>query len=134
MYIHKLKVDFPKDCLMKIFLATLQGEAQCWYESLRPAYIYCLKDFHTMFLERYKESYPSLNLVQDYFKQAYSFIESLEKYYKDDNFIDDEITEALYENPFHQHKESDTYQDDQENFQRMKILVQWTMMIFQISP
>jgi len=27
MHTHKLKVDFPEDCLMKIFMATLEGEA-----------------------------------------------------------------------------------------------------------
>jgi len=63
MHIRKLKVDFPEDCLMKIFMATLEGKAQSWYESLPLACIYCLKYFHTMFFERYKESYPSLNLV-----------------------------------------------------------------------
>jgi len=43
MHIRKLKVDFPEDCLMKI--ATLEGEAQSWYENLPVACIYCLKDF-----------------------------------------------------------------------------------------
>ena len=120
MHIRKLKVDFPEDCLMKIFLATLEGKAQSWYESLPPAYIYCLKDFYAMFIERYKDSYPSLNLVQDYCKHAYSFIESLEKFYEDDNFMDEEIMEALYENPFQQHEENlvDTHQDDQEILQQ----------------
>ena len=120
MHIRKLKVDFPEDCLMKIFLATLEGEAQSWYESLPQACIYYLKDFHAMFIERNKDSYPSLNLVQDCCKHAYSFIESLEKYYEDDNFMDVEIMEALYENPFQQHEENlvDTYQDDQEILQQ----------------
>ena len=117
MHVHRLKIDFIEDYLMKIFMATLEGEAQSWYEILQPACIYCLKDFHAMFFERYKESYPSLNLVQNYCKHVYSFIESLEKYYEDDNFMDDEIMEALYENPFQQHKE-DTYQDAQENLQQ----------------
>ena len=54
MHTRKLKVYFPKDCLMKIFMATLEGEAQSWYESLPSGSIYCLKDFHTMFFERYK--------------------------------------------------------------------------------
>ena len=27
IHIRKLKVDFPKDCLMKIFMTTLEGEA-----------------------------------------------------------------------------------------------------------
>ena len=40
MHIHKLKVDFPEDCLMKIFMATLEGEARSWCESLPPACIY----------------------------------------------------------------------------------------------
>ena len=115
MHIRKFKVDFPEDCLMKIFLATLEGKAQSWYESLPPACINCLKDFHAMFIERYKDSYPSLNLVQDCCKHACSFIESLEKYYEDDNFMDVEIMEALYENPFQQHTEilEDTCQDQQ---------------------
>ena len=120
MHIRKLKVDFPEDCLMKIFLATLEGKAQSWYESFPPACIYCLKDFHAMFIERYNDSYPSLNLVQDCCKHAYSFIESLEKYYEDDNFMDDELMEALYENPFHQHKENleNSHQDDQDILQK----------------
>ena len=59
-----------------------------------------------MFFERYKESYPSLILVQNYWKHVYSFIENLEKIYEDDDFMDDEIMEALYENPFQQHKDN----------------------------
>jgi len=120
MHIRKFKIDFPEDCLMKIFLATLEGKAQTWYESLSPACIYCLKDFHAMFIERYKDSYPSLNLVQDYCKHAYGFIESLEKFYEDDNFMDGEIMEALYENPFQQHTENleDSHQDAQDILQQ----------------
>ena len=91
MHICKLKVDFPEDFLTKIFMATLEGEARSWYEILPTACIYCLKDFHALFIERYQESYPSLNLVHDYCKHASNFIESLEKYYEDDNFMDDEI-------------------------------------------
>ena len=82
MHVCRLKIDFPEDCLMKIFMATLEGETQSWYESLLPAFIYCLKDFHTMFFERYKESYPSLNLVQNCCKHVYSFIEDIEKIMK----------------------------------------------------
>ena len=120
MHICKLKVDFPEDCLMKIFLATLEGEAQSWYENFLLPCIYCLKDFHALFIERYQASYSSLNLVHDCCKHAYSFIEILEKYYEDDNFKDVEIMEALYENPFQQHEENlvDTHQDDQEILQQ----------------
>ena len=49
MHIRKLKVDFPEDFLMNIFMATLEGEARSWYESLPPTCTYCLKDFHAMF-------------------------------------------------------------------------------------
>ena len=63
MHVRRLKIDFPEDCLMKIFMATLEGETQSWYEILLPACIYFLKDFHTMFFERYKKSCPSLILV-----------------------------------------------------------------------
>ena len=34
MHVRILKIDFPEDCVMKIFMATLEGEAQPWYESL----------------------------------------------------------------------------------------------------
>ena len=120
MHIRKFKIDFPEDCLMKIFLATLEGKAQSWYENLPPSCIYCLKDFHALFIERYQASYPSLNLVHDCCKHAYSFIESLEKYYKDDNFMDIEIMEALYEYPFQQHEENleDSHRDNYENLQQ----------------
>lgn len=100
MHIRNFNIDFLEDFLMKIFMDTLEGEAWSWYESFLPTSIYCLKYFHTMFFERYKESYPSLNLVQNCCRHAYSFIENLEKDYEDDEFMDDEIMEALYENTF----------------------------------
>jgi len=70
-----------------------------------------------MFFERYKESCPSLILVQNCCKHVYIFIENIEKFYEYDDFMKNDIMEVLYENPFQQHKESleDTYQDAQEN-------------------
>ena len=56
IHVRILKIDFPKECLMKIFMATQENEARSCYENFPPACIYCLKDFHTMFFERYKES------------------------------------------------------------------------------
>ena len=96
-------------------MATLEDEARSWYESLPPAFIYCLKYFHTIFFERYKESCPYLILVQNCCKHVNSFIENLENFCGDDEFMDEEIMEALYENPFQQHTEilEDTYQDQQ---------------------
>jgi len=107
-----------------MFMASLEGKARSWYEILLPSCIYFLKDFHTMYFERYIESFPSLILVQNYCKHVDSFIENLENVYGDDEFMDDEIMEALYENPFQQHKESleDTCQDAQEISQEAKDL------------
>ena len=53
-----------------------------------------------------------------------SFIENIENFYGDDEFMDDEIMEALYENPFQQHKENleDTFQDAPESLQQAKDL------------
>lgn len=120
MHVRKLKINFPEDCLMKMFMATLEDEARFWYESLPSASIYCLRDFHTVFFEKYKESYPSLILVQNCCSHVHNFIESLEKYYEDDNFMDVEIMEVLYENPFQQHEENleDSHRDDHENLQQ----------------
>ena len=58
IHVHRLKINFLESCLMKMFMATLEDEAWSWYESFPPACIYCLKDFHALFIERYQESYP----------------------------------------------------------------------------
>ena len=79
MHVCILKINFPEDCMMNIFMATLECEARSWYESLSPTCIYYLKDFHTMFFEMYKESCPSLILVQNCCKHVDSFIENLER-------------------------------------------------------
>lgn len=65
MHVHKLKVVFHEDCLMKMFMATLEGKARSWYEGLSFASLYSLKDFHLVFFEKYKESHPSLSLVEN---------------------------------------------------------------------
>ena len=69
-----------------------------------------------MFFERYKESYPYLTLVQNCCSHVHSFIENLENFNEYDDFMDDEIMEALYENPFQQHKEN--LEDTQETLQK----------------
>ena len=113
IHVHKLKIDFPEDCLMKMFMATLEDEARSWYENFPSTSIYCLKDFHTKFFERYRESCPSLILVQNCCEHISNFIEDLENCYGDNELMDEEIMEALYENPFQQHTKilKDSYQD-----------------------
>ena len=100
IHVHKLKINFPEDYLMKMFMATLEDKARSWYESLPPASIYCLKDFHTMFFERYRASCLSLMLVQNCCEHISNFIKDLENFYGDNELMDGEILEALYENPF----------------------------------
>lgn len=49
MHVHTLRIRFHEDCLMKMFMATLEGKTQSWYENLPHACIYSLKDFHSVF-------------------------------------------------------------------------------------
>ena len=104
MHVRKLKTSFPKDCLMKMFMATLEGQARSWYENLPPACIYSLKDFHSVFFEKYRKTYPSLLLIRDCCDHFENFIQELENMYEDDVFMDDEIVEALQENRFYHQK------------------------------
>ena len=51
MHVHRLKVQFPEDYLMKIFMATLEGKSWSWYESLPNGSLYSLADFHVSFYD-----------------------------------------------------------------------------------
>ena len=86
---------------MNSFMATLEGKAWYWYEILLNGSLYSLVDFHVAFYEMYKECHPSLLLVKDCCKSSESFIEYLENCYEDDEFMDEEILEALHDNTFH---------------------------------
>ena len=44
-HIHKLRIKLNEDCLMKMFMATLEGKARSWYEGLKPGSLFSLKDF-----------------------------------------------------------------------------------------
>ena len=77
MHVHKLEINFHEDCLMNIFMITLEEKARFWYESLPPACIYSLKDFHSIFFEKYRETYPSLLLIEDYCDHFENFIQDL---------------------------------------------------------
>ena len=105
MHVHSLKVHIPEDCLMKMFMATLEGKAWSWYEILPNGSLYSLADFHVAFYEMYEECHPSLLLVKYCCKHCVSFIEYLENCYEDDEFMDEEILEALHDNPFHHQEE-----------------------------
>jgi hypothetical protein len=104
MHARKLNVEWHEDCLMKMFMASLEGKARTWYEKLPSASICSLKDFHTIFFANYRESYPLLLLVENCCEHFESFIQHLEDVYGDDVFMNDEIIEAMHENPFHHKK------------------------------
>jgi hypothetical protein len=70
----KLKVEWHEDCHMKMFMETLEGKARKWYEGLNLGRLFSLKDFHIAFYEHYKEYFPSLSLVENYWDQFEDFI------------------------------------------------------------
>jgi len=104
MHVHKMKMRFHDDCLMKMFMATLEGKTWSWYENFPHACIYSLKDFHLVCFEKYREAYPSFLLTKDCCDQLENFIQELESVYGDEEFMEDEILDALNENPFHHHE------------------------------
>ena len=89
MYARKLSVQFPEDCMMKMFMSTLEEQEISWYEGLPPCCIYSLVDFHMMFYENFKEEHPSLMLVKDCCKHFQGFIRHLESLYGDEELMDE---------------------------------------------
>jgi hypothetical protein len=77
MHVRKLRVQFHEDCLMKMFMVTLEGKARSWYEGFPPGCLYSLKYFHLIFFEKYKETYMSLSLVQNCCDHFENFIQNL---------------------------------------------------------
>jgi len=53
MHVHSLKVQFPEDCLMRMFMTTLEGKAWSWYKSLENGSIYSLASFHDELLSHF---------------------------------------------------------------------------------
>ena len=61
IHVWKFKVEWHEDCLMKMFMATLEGKARVWYEWLEPRNLFSLKDMHQVFYKNYKGNSPSLS-------------------------------------------------------------------------
>ena len=104
MHVRKLRINFHEDCSMKMCMITLEERAWFWYEILSPACIYSLKDFHSLFFEKYRETYPSFLLISDCCDHFENCIQELESPYDDEDFMDDELLDALNENDFHRHE------------------------------
>jgi len=118
MHVRILTVHFPEDCLMKMFMTTLEGKAWSWYKSLENGSIYSLANFHDEFYEMYKECHPSLLLLKDCCKHSLSLIQYLEDCYDDDEFMDEEILEALHNRTFQHQEESITSHEMQHENQQ----------------
>ena len=43
IHIRRLKVEWHEDCLVKLFMATLEGSARNWYEWLEPGILFSLR-------------------------------------------------------------------------------------------
>jgi hypothetical protein len=97
MHICNLGVEFHEDCLMKIFMATLEGKERLWYEVLKPGSLYSLKDFHITFFKHYGESDPSFLVFEDCCEFCEHFIKYLEICFGNEECMNYEIIEALYE-------------------------------------
>jgi hypothetical protein len=97
MHICRLGVEFHEDCLMKMFMDTLEGKERLWYEGLKPCSLYSLKDFHITFFKYYGESDPSFLVFEDCCEFCEGFIQYLENTFGDEECMNDEIIEALYE-------------------------------------
>jgi hypothetical protein len=77
MHIHRLGVKSHEDYLMKMFMATLEGEARSWYEGLPSASLFSLEDFYSVFCVNYKKSYPSLVLIENFCGKFYNLIQHM---------------------------------------------------------
>jgi hypothetical protein len=97
MHLCKLGVEFHEDCLMKMFMATLEGKERLWYEGLKPGNLYYLRDFHITFFKHYGESNPSLLVFEGCCEFCEHFIKYLENVFGDEECMNDEIIEAFYE-------------------------------------
>ena len=102
MHIHRLGVKLHEDCLMKMFMETLEGEAQSWYEGLPSSSLFSLEDIYSVFCVNYKKSYPSLVLIENFCGNFNNLIQCMGIDINDEDLMYDEIEESLYELASHQ--------------------------------
>ena len=77
IHVWRLNVEWHEDCLMKMFMATLEGKARNWYEWLEPGILFYLKDFHKVFYKHYIGYFPSLSLAKNCCDQSQDIIQYL---------------------------------------------------------
>jgi len=117
IHVCRLRVEFPKDCHMKMFMATLEDKARVWYERFPSGSLCSLKDFHRIFFRHYGKSHPSSPLFQDCCNFWKGFIQYLKSINDDVECMDDdEVLEELYE--FYSQA---NYHDDPEVLQQVDV-------------
>ena len=85
IHVWNLKVEWHEDCLMKMFMGTLEEEAREWYENLEPRTLFSLKDFHKVFCKRYIGHCPSLSLAEnccDHSENLIQHLVSIEEHFR----------------------------------------------------
>ena len=97
VHVCRLRVEFIEDCLMKVFLATLEDKSRVWYEGLLEGSLCSLKYFHKMFSKHYVKSNLSLSLLQSCCDYSEGFIAYLESIDDIECMNDEEIIEAFYD-------------------------------------
>ena len=93
MHIHKLGVKLYEDSLMKMFMATLEGDVRSWYDGLPSVSLPSLKYFHTVFHEHFN----SLLSIQDWCTHNKEFIENVKDTCGDEQYMDEEVLEIIHE-------------------------------------
>ena len=64
LHILGLGIDYPKDCLMKMFMITLEEMARFWYEERPPTSISSIKYFYLVFFKRHGKHHLSPELIE----------------------------------------------------------------------
>ena len=77
IHIWRFKVEWHEDCLMKMFMETLEDKARNWYEWLEPGNLFSLKDFYKVFYKHYVRHYPSLSFAENCCDQFEELIQHL---------------------------------------------------------
>ena len=96
-HVHNLGIDFPEDCLTKMFMLTLEENARFWYETRPPASICSLKDFYLDFCKKYNRGRPSEELIQNLCGNIENLMLYLGAEVDDEGLINEEIKEAPLE-------------------------------------
>jgi len=97
VYVCRIRVEFLEDCLMKLFMATLEDKASVWYEGLQEGSLCSLKYFLNVFSNHYVKSYISLQSCCDYSEGFIAYLECIDDI---ECMDDEEIIEAFFIFPF----------------------------------